>query len=79
MDLIDFDSSDTVRTPDAKLNKCQSKTIPRVTVTEPLTIEKRSLSDSSLVDIVIESKSEFFFFFQTIWNFFEYIIFTKQS
>ena len=47
-----FDSQDTVR---CETNKSHSLK-PTIKVTEPLTIEKRSFSDSSLVDIVIEGK-----------------------
>ena len=53
IDLIVFDSVDTSMCTET--NKSQSLK-PTIKITEPLTIEKRSLSDSSLVDIVIESE-----------------------
>ena len=53
-DLIDFDSSDL--SPRPVIQKCLSQIVPQFLMSEPITAEKRSLSDSSLVDLVIESK-----------------------
>ena len=59
MDLIVFNSEETVKT---ETNKSHSLK-PTIKVTEPLTIEKRSFSDSSLVDTVIEGELSALSFF----------------